>query len=96
MAPPKLTTPEQLEFLENEDLRWRAIKEGSSTLKSFYARTAKTFLEKWPVTPDQETLKAADNDAVKAQAIAEEQIHKVSTRALNLLTPSHPNLVAHS
>ena len=96
MAPPKQSTAEQLEFLENEDLKWEAIKLGATTLKSFYVRTAKTFLEKWPTTPDQETLKAAAGDVVKAQAMAEEQVHKVSSRALSTLTHSHPNPVAHS
>jgi hypothetical protein len=84
MAPPKWSTPEQLAFLVKEDAQWATIKAGNSTLKSFYARTTNSFLEQWPVTPDEKTLVKVGGNAVKAQELAENKLLNVSMR----LSPS--------
>ena len=78
MAPPTWTTKDQLAFLSQEDSKWEYVKSGETTLKSFYLRTTNAFLEKWPTAPDAKTLKAADGDVVKAQEMAEAQVHNVS------------------
>lgn len=87
MPPPPWTTPDQLLFLQEEDLKWAIAKAGTGTLKSFYTRTAIEFLKKWPVTPDAKTLAEAENDIPKAMELAETQLHKVSvvTRATSVL-----------
>ena len=82
MAPPKKSTTEQLAFLMKEDLKWQGVKEGDGTLKNFYIRTAQAYLEKWPVTLDDEALAAAEGDEAKAKAAAEVLVHTVSARVL--------------
>lgn len=78
MPAQKWTTPEQLAFLIAEDAKWPVIKAGANSLKGFYLRTAKTFLEKWPAVPDTEVMKEAGNDPVKAKEIVEAQLLSVS------------------
>ena len=78
MPPSKKSTPEQLAFLETEDLKWKGVKEGEGTLKSFYIRTAQSYLEKWLVTVDDKALAAAEGDEAKAKATAEKAVHTVS------------------
>jgi hypothetical protein len=77
MAPSPWATPEQQEFLIQEDSKWEIIKSGGGTLKHFYVRTAVTFLEKWPVDPTPGMLKAAGDDSEKAQQLAEERLQTV-------------------
>ena len=78
MAPPPWMTPEQRDFLVGEDAEWLLVKAGSGKLKGFYARTANTFLEKWPVSPSEDILKKAGNDAAQAQVLVEEEMFRVS------------------
>ena len=79
MPAKRWATEEQLEFLTTKDSEWSTVKTGSSSLKGFYSRTTKTFLEKWPVTPDAETLEKAEGDPEKAKQLAEANLLKVST-----------------
>ena len=78
MPAPKWTTQEQFAFLVDEDKKWHLIKAGNTSLKSFYIRTTNTFLVKWPVEPDEKTLKRADGDIGKAKVLAEEKLLDVS------------------
>ncbi|KAF9785271.1 hypothetical protein BJ322DRAFT_1108724 [Thelephora terrestris] len=86
MAPSPWATPEQQEFLIQEDSKWEIIKSGGGTLKHFYVRTAVTFLKKWPVDPTPGMLKAAGDDSEKAQQLAEERLQ---TRIANWYTHRH-------
>ena len=85
MAPPTWANEVQLAFLWEENSKWDFIKAGSTTLKSFYAITTNTFLEKWPEAPTEEILKEVNYDPVKAQQL-------VFTRKLgvSLLTSAAP------
>ena len=74
----KWTTQEQYDFLLAEDDKWPNVKVGNSLLKSFYIRTAKAFLEKWPIAPDAETLEEAGGNIEEANALVEAQLTKVS------------------
>jgi hypothetical protein len=77
MPPHGWTTPDQLDFLIQEDSRWILAKNGDGTLKSFYTRTTDAFLSKWPGVPDEQTLKEAEGDLAKSQELVKDQIHKV-------------------
>lgn len=79
MPPTLWAAPEQLQFLIEEDSKWKIIKSGSSTLKGFYTQMTEFFLKKWPITPDAATLEGDSSDAVKARQLAEERIYMVST-----------------
>jgi len=81
------TTQEQLNFLANEDEKWLAIKEGPTTLKSFYIRMANTFHQRWPVVPNKKELMEAGGDEAKAQEIAEANLLGVSTMIYSDSTP---------
>lgn len=83
------TTQDQFDFLVQEDAKWLAIKEGSTTLKSFYIQTSNTFHQRWPVTPNPKELLAAEDDEVRAQKIAEENLLGVCTITFSGSTP-HP------
>ena len=78
MAPPTWATAEQTEFLYGEDPTWILIKASSRTLKSFYTQTTATFLQRWPRTPDEATLKRFNGDLAKAQAYINHETWKVS------------------
>lgn len=90
MPAPKWTHPEQEEFLKAENENWDIVKSGPGTLQSFYTRTAITFLEKWPETPDAGILKMAGGDPKKAQELAEARVHKVSVGLCSLDGPLSP------
>ena len=91
MPAPKWATPEQLAFLIAEDQKWLTIKAGTTSLKSFYVRTANTFLEKWPeaAIPDKSLLKKAGDNAEKGKELAEDRLHDVSvdSPSLGCLSP---------
>lgn len=70
MAPPPWTTPEQAEFLTQEDSQWALIKAGKTTLKGFYLRTTLTFLGRWPEPVSDDILEEAGGDLVRAQELA--------------------------
>ena len=90
MPPPTWATPEQLQFLKSEDTKWALIKASTGLLKTFYTRTAYSFLKMWPAVPDAKILAEAKNDLVKAQELANEQVHKVSIPATHTTSaPSH-------
>lgn len=78
MPAPTWTTEEQEVFLTKEGLKLKFVKNGDTTLKSFYTRTANTFLTKWPVTVTEKILEEAGGDVDKARELAEAQIHSVS------------------
>lgn len=89
MPPAKWTTPEQLEFLKTEDLKWTSVKNGPNSLKSFYARVTAAFLEKWPAVPSKRILAKAGGDSVKAKTMAEQKIGNVSILACSPLSFSY-------
>ena len=78
MALLKWSTQEQLEFLTQEDSKWEITKAGMGTLKNFYARTSKAFLEKWPDYEDAET-----------RGSLEDRLKTVSAAIQFLFTSSH-------
>ena len=78
MALSKWAMQEQLEFLTQEDSKWEITKAGAGTLKNFYARTSKAFLEKWPDYEDAET-----------QGSLEDRLKMVSAAIQFLFTSSH-------
>jgi len=81
-------TPEQLEFLIQEDSKWALIKAGETSLKSFYIRTTQTFLGKWPEPLSDDILEGAGSDLVRAREPANQVALNVSmaTRATPLLS----------
>ena len=81
MPPLPWSTPEQLQFLKKEDAGWLAAKAGSGSLKSFYARTTNTFVQKWPAVPDKKNLEEAEGDAAVAQRLAVASVYSVSMMA---------------
>jgi hypothetical protein len=89
MPPQTWATPDQLQFLTEEDKKWEMVKSGGATLKSFYFVTTQAFHERWPATPDDDILEEAGHDAGKAQEIAQEQLLSVSALAYTTSAPSH-------
>jgi hypothetical protein len=86
MAPRTWMTPEQAEFAVEEDSKWELVKASGNTLRSFYIQTTTTFLEKWPIAPDQATLAAAGDDpkqAEKAHQLVFDKLYAVSLRNLS-------------
>ena len=59
-------------------MAWNSVKNGPHTLKSFYARVAADFLERWPAIPDKKIMEKAGGDLAKAQTMAEDKLHRVS------------------
>ena len=78
MPPQPWATPEQRDFLIREDVEWLLTKAGAGTLQSFYIRTAKAFLEEWPVTPSKQILEKAGGNEADAETLVEEETVRVS------------------
>lgn len=98
MSPPGWATPEQLAFLVQEDEKWLLIKAGGTTLKGFYSRTTKTFLDRWQVTPDPAILEEAEGDEAVVQELVEKSLHKVSLPHYTKSSASHlapPHSASH-
>ena len=89
MAPPTWASQLQTVFLTEEDSKWDFIKAGSSTLKSFYAATTNTFLEKFPEEPSEDMLRQVNYDQVKAQQLVYAQKLAVSPLTSSISTSPH-------
>jgi hypothetical protein len=86
------TTQEQLEFLLAEDEKWSIIKAGTSSLGSFYVRTAETFLAKWPIDFGTKTSTEGEGEeARKAREVAEaEELTAAKAKLVKVSSvPSH-------
>ena len=77
MGRPPWATPEQLEFLESRTEKLEQQKSGNG-LKAYYNLIAHQFLEKWPVTPNDEDQKKAVG-GLELQTVANARRTKVNS-----------------